>query len=391
MSGLGRVRTVFAKEFVDHVRDRRALLSTLLYVLLGPVLLLGVIFMSGRVFASETSRAIDLPVIGADRAPSLIAYLRQRNITPLPTQDSAERMIRQQHRPAVLLVSPDYISDLQRGRPATVQLFHDSSQRADLSAVERIRDALYGYGLSMGHLRLLARGIDPHIVNGLAVESADLATPYSRAAMLFSIVPILLLMSLFVGGMYVAIDTTAGERERGSLEPLLINPVTPLEIMAGKFGAVATFTAGTAMLSLLGFALALNLTPVEIPEVRLGLSATGLLWVVLILLPLVLFVAALQLRLASQARTFKEAQSATQLLTLLPALPGLIQLFGSADLDKVRWLPVFGQHLLVECVLRHERIVLLDYGLVTLFTMTLGVGVFADTVRRWDGEKVLFG
>jgi sodium transport system permease protein len=386
-----RIKTVFSKEVLDNARDRKAWSIAALYVIIGPLLFLAVLSLAGRMLADESTRTIELPVVGAEHAPNLIQYLEQRNITPAPGPSDPEQAVRERHFAAVLVIPPSYPRDLASGRPATVQLFHDRSRNVASYQVGRVRDALDGYGAALGQLRLLARGIDPSLVHALAIESADLATPYSRAAFLFGSIPIFLLMSLFVGGLYIAIDTTAGERERGSLEPLLINPLTPAEIILGKLGAVIFYATLTVLLTIGGFGIVLNSARVDIPGVRLGLSAAGLLCLVAILLPATFLAAALQIRLASASRTFKEAQTAGQFLMLIPAIPGMLQLFGSIELSRYRHAPFFSQQLLIDRVLKGESLPLIDWGMGSLCAIGLGILLTLDTIRRYQRARVLFG
>lgn len=385
---LARVRAVFHKELVDNARDHRSWLMSALYVIIGPIMFFVIIQMAGRLMADEHSRVIELPVFGQERAPSLMEYLRQRNIQPRPAPADPERAVVNRQYAAVLVIDAQYTRQLREGRPAVVQLLHDSSRTHDESKVRRVEAALRAYGATVGYLRLLARGVDPSIGNAIAIEDIDEATPYSRAAFLFGVIPIFLLMSLFVGGLYIAIDSTAGERERGSLEPLLLNPLSSAELVLGKLGAVFVFSCATVSLTIAGFALVLNCAPLDIPRVRIGISARGITWLVAILLPAAYLASALQMRLASMGRTFKEAQTAGQFLMLIPALPGVLELLGTADLSVAEHVPVVGQHLLVESVLQGSPISLADYVFTSSATLLLGIVLMADTMRRYDRARV---
>ncbi|HMA91109.1 MAG TPA: ABC transporter permease [Polyangiaceae bacterium] len=391
MIRMDRVLIVFGKELVDNARDRKAWLMAALYVVIGPLMLFLIIKMAGRVMADESVRSIELPTLGAEHAPSLIEFLKQKNVVPVLGPNHPEQAVAEQRVPAVLSIPSSYAQQLAAGQPAVVQLFHDSSRSHAQSEVQRVYSALHEYGVTVGHLRLLARGIDPSLIQSIAVESIDVATPYSRATMLFGIIPIFLLMALFVGGLYIAIDTTAGERERGSLEPLLLNPLSTGELILGKLFAVATFSVATVLLSVLGFALVLNCTPVDIPRVRTGLSLGGIAWLIAILVPAVYLAAALQIRLASIGRTFREGQTAGQLLMLIPALPGMLELFGSTELTRVKYLPIVSQQLFIESVLQGQSVVVADYAVASFLTLALGVLLTFDTVRAFDRTRILVG
>jgi sodium transport system permease protein len=389
---VSRLGTIFAKEVLDNARDRRAWSMAAIYVLLGPLLLVLTIQLSSRMSSREVTRTLRLPVAGAERAPGLMDFLRQRNVVVLPAPRDPEAAVRRGDEDLVLLVTPTYGDDLGAGRPAAVRILYDESRASSLGRVRRLTEALRGYSLAIGQLRLLARGVAPSTASALAVESDDLATPESRAQFVFGIMPMFLLLVLFAGGMYIAIDTTAGERERGSLEPLLANPVTPAEVIMGKLGATIAFALATLALTLAGFTVVLNTVPLDLPGVRLGVGPGGVALLLLILTPAVFPAAALQMLVASASRTFKEAQTAAQLLALLPILPGLFLMFGTFRSE--RWafaVPLLGHDLLVNQVLKGEGVAAADYALSVAASVAVGVVLTWATVRRYERERAIFG
>jgi sodium transport system permease protein len=229
-------------------------------------------------------------------------------------------------------------------------------------------------------------------VTALAIENHNIATPESRAAMVLGIVPMFLLISLFAGGMYVAIDVMSGERERGSLEPLLANPVSPLELVLGKLGAVWLFAWATSILALTGFAVVLNRATLDVPGMRIGLSAGGVVSMIAVLTPLSLLAAAGLLLVASMSRTFKEAQTSAQFLNFLPMMPGIIML--ASPYKAQLWMmsvPLLSHQLLLEQLLKGETLAILDLSLATAASLALTVAVIGVTVWRYDRQRVLFG
>jgi sodium transport system permease protein len=204
--------------------------------------------------------------------------------------------------------------------------------------------------------------------------------------------PMFLLLVLFVGGMYVAIDATAGERERGSLEPLLTNPVTPTQVILGKLGAVVVFTLVTLVVTLAGFTIVLNTVPLDVPGVRLGIGLPGVLLLLAILVPAVLPAAALQLLVASSSRSFKEAQTAAQFLALLPMLPGMLLMFMSWRTEWWHYgVPLLGHDLLVVQVLKGQPVHAQEVATSVGTSLVLGVLLAAVAIRRYQRERALFG
>ena len=388
----GRIFTVLAKEVVDNLRDRRSWMLSLVLAVLGPVMLIAVIGLVSRVTAGELGRPVVLPVDGAARAPALMAFLRDHNVTIAPAPADLEAAVKDAVVDMVLVVPATYAEDVAAGRPATVRIVFDGSRTFTTAGVRRVRETLSAYGATVAAMRLLARGVSPTVSMPLAIESHDLATPQARAAFVFSLAPMFLLMSVFLGGMSVAIDTTAGERERGSLEPLLVNPLGPGELVLGKLGAVAVFALASLLVTTFAFTLVLNLVPLDMPGVRIGLSFPRLLALLAVLVPAVPAAAAIEMLAVSTQRTFKEAQTTAQLLVFLPMLPGLVGVF--SPFKPPAWVaavPFLSQHVLIESILRGDALTVTPIALSSVSALTLAAVATIVTVRRYQRERVLFG
>ena len=293
----------------------------------------------------------------------------------------------------VLVVDASYGERLAAGLPAPVQLVLDSSRQSAAPSIERARSLVTAYGNQLGALRLQARGISPSVVLPLALEEADLATPESRAAQLLNVLPYFLIFAVFVGGMGLTIDVTAGERERGSLEPLLLNPLRRSEFVLGKLLAGLAPTMLSVLIALAGFAAVINLNPVgEQLGVRLSLGLPTLAAIFLITLPIMLLAAALQMIIATVSRSVKEAQSYLAFLPLIPALPGLFLAF--LPLRSALWqmlVPTFGQQVLINQLLRGEPVDPLFVLVSAAITLALGIALTLAATRLFGRERVLFG
>ncbi|HEX2568707.1 MAG TPA: ABC transporter permease [Polyangia bacterium] len=386
-----RAWVILTKELVDNLRDRKAWSRSLVMLLIGPLMLMAMIRLVSRLSAKEATQVLELPVAGAERAPGLMEYLGQRNLKVVPAPKDPEAAVRNFECDVVLVILPSYGDDFRAGRPAPVRLVYDDSRTGSLPAVARVREALAGYSGMVGSLRLLVRGVSARVLNALAVENDNLATAASRAQFVFAMVPMFLLMSLFIGGLYVAIDVMAGERERGSLEPLLANPVTPAEVVLGKLGATTAFAAVVGVLVAVGFTLVLNFTPLDVPGLRIGLSPGGLAALIGIVAPVMVMASALQMLVASLSRTFKEAQSTAQLLTVLPMLPGMLRLFNQNKPPPwAPFAPIYGQNLLIEQVLKGEPVALATVAMVSGATLLVAGVLVTVTIWRYDAQRALF-
>jgi sodium transport system permease protein len=383
--------TVFAKEVTDNLRDRRSVATSLLYAILGPLVLIPLLGFAGHVGDTKVLR---VPVQGAELAPGLLSYLRERDIeatTPAPA-DPAEA-VRTLACDLVIVVSPSYPADLRAGRPAMVRIVADESRESAGGEIRRVAGAIEAYSETVGVLRLMARGVSPTVISAIAIVTDDVATPESKGATLLSVVPMFLLVAIFAGGIYIAVDVTSGERERGSLEPLMATPASAAQLVLGKLGAVMFFALGTLVVTDVAFALVINFAPFpEIAGLKFRLGVGAALEILGLLVPLLLPVAATQMLLASRSRSVKEAFTAVSLCTFIPMVSGLFLTFSpyNATLSSMT-IPVFAQNLLVNEVLRGGALRPVEVAVAALVTAAVGAALAALAVARCVNVRMLEG
>lgn len=383
-------RTVWRKELTDGLRDRRTLIMALLFPLLGPLTLAGALQLASQTLQKAAREGITLPVAGREHAPNLVAFLGgEARIVAAPADPEAA--VRSGEYDAILVIPPEFGAKLRDGTPAPVRLVVDESRQQSLSVVAGVRALLAAWGKQTATQRLVARGLHPAVVEPLAVETVDLATPESRAALFLSILPYFVVMAIFMGGMAVAIDTTAGERERQSLEPLLVNPVPRAAFVLGKAAAAAAFSALALVETLVGFAF----LPLLLPPERLGfairLDPGVLLRVLGLALPLLLLANALMALVAVRARSFRQAQTTISLLMLLPAIPGV--LLALSPVKGQLWMhltPVLAEQIVISRLIRGEPVELAAYAGAMAASLLCAALVLALTVRRFASGRVLF-
>jgi sodium transport system permease protein len=383
---------VFRKEALDSLRDRRTLAMVLFFPVFGPMVLAATLTLVSQQAREVDEKPLSLPVVAPERAPHLMAFLAERDVQVRPAPADPALAVRTGDADLVLEIPADHGEALRQGRPAPVTLYLDESRSSARPAAARVRALLEGYSRRIGVQRLLLRGVHPAAATALAIEEADQATPQSRAALLLSTLPYFLVVALFMGGMSVAIDATAGERERGSLEPLLLHPVPRSAVVHGKLAAAAAFSLVALVETTVGFAL----VPLLVPMGKLGFSirldADVLARVVVLMLPLLLLVCAFILLVASRARTFRSAQSSVSFMMLVPATPGIV--LALVPIKLKLWMllvPAFGEQLLVNRLLRGEPVEPVQLALCMASTLLWAVAVAALTVRAFEDEKFLFG
>ncbi len=382
--------TVFFKECRESLRERRVLINSLLVgPLIGPLLVLVLMRLVVGREVEKAERALPVVVIGAERAPELIDALRQLGLRQLPAVSDPERAVREQRIDLALRIAPDYGAAWRSGRPAQVELIYDSSRREAQGDVERLRGMLESYSRRSGALRLLARGIAPAIATPLVVASRDAATPQARGALLFAMLPYMLVLTIFIGGLWLAIDSTAGERERLSLEPLLINPVPRDRILLGKLLATAIFSLASLTLGSLAFLWAGHFMPTEELGLSLALGPHFFAVALPMLVPLVLLIGISQILIAAFARSVREAQTYLGLAQLVPLIPSVV--LSLLPVKAQLWMyavPLLGQQLAIMRLLRAETIPGIALGLSALMTLLAALGVFLLARRVYNSERL---
>jgi len=387
-----RILIIFVKEVRDNLRDRRTLSGALIYPLLGPILMALVLTVAGHTVLEQSERPLPLPVIGAENAPGLIQFLKQTGAEIKPAPADPETEVRAGNYDTVLIIPKTYGADFSAGRPATVQLVLDESRQSAAPSIRRAKQMLSAYSQQIGVLRLLARGINPGITSALAVEELSVATPQSQAARILSMLPYFIIFSVFIGGMYLAIDTTAGERERGSLEPLVINPVDRGELVVGKLGATLIFTLVAVIETLLGFYIMLNYLPAESLGVKISWDISSIIFIFLLTLPMMLLAASLQMIVATLTRSYKEAQTYLGFMPLIPALPGLFLALSPVKIKSwMMLIPTFGEQLLINQVMRGEAIQPFHGIISATTTITIGIALTIVAILMYEREHILFG
>lgn len=382
--------TVMRKELRDFARDRRTFWLTLLLMpLLYPLLMLGMGKLVELRKDTQLDKVLEVPVVGAEHAPTLVAWLDSHAIRAKPAPADLDALIRSQREDIGIVIAPEFASDWRAGKPAKVELVMDSTRRDAEVPSARITAALTAYGQTVGGLRLLARGINPGVAQPVSVGTRDLATPEAKRGLLLSFVlPLILLLLAFIGGSHLAMDTTAGERERQSLEPLLATPASRGSIVSGKMLAACAMGIATLLLTLLSFKLSANLASGAMRMMDVSFPAIARMLV--ILLPLVLIGTALLTFIAASAKSMKEAQSQLVPLMLLPMLPGYA-LMAYPLKDTALWqyaVPFLSQNQLLVKVSRGEVPSATQWTVYLGASLALAAVLWLAAVWRYRQERL---
>ena len=390
MKSIPSALIVFLKEVRENLRDRRTVINTLLTgPLLAPAIFVLIINATISRELDKAERALPVPVIGAEHAPNLIAALTQQNIEIKDAPADPERAVRDMDADLVLRIPAEFGDSWKKGEPAQVELIYDASRREAQTSVGRLRGALEAYSQRTGAMRILARGLSPSIIRPYVVADRDQSTAQTRSGTLFSMLPYFFILGAFIGGMALTIDTTAGERERQSLEPLLVNPVSRSQLLIGKLLATSLFALTSVLLGIIAFSVVGRFLPTE----KLGMSLEigfHFGWtVLLVMLPLIVLIATLQTLAAAFAKSFREAQTYLSLLMFVPAVPTMmLSLFPVKTEAWMYAVPLMGQQIVITRLMRGDEVAPGELGLCFACTAAAALVVYALTVAIYRGERL---
>jgi sodium transport system permease protein len=355
------ILSVFRKEFRENLRDRRTLISALIFgPLFGPLLFGAALSLSIERGTSEADKPVTLTVSHAERAPNLLAHLHQHGVkieTASYDDAGAREVVKKHQKSFVLFVPDDFDSRFRSSQPAPLLLYVDSSDANTGKDVARIKSLLSQYGALLARLRVMTRGIDPLVLSPILIHDVDVSTPASRSVLALGTLSYLVLLTMLMGGMYLAIDATAGERERGSLEPLMTVPVRREHLIYGKMLATCAFMTLSLSLTVSAFAIVLQYAGLERFGMSVNFGPLVALMVIVFCLPLVPLGAALMTIVAAFTRSYREAQTYLGLVLLIPTLPLVFaSVLGLRPTAALMAVPSLSQHFLITSLLRDEPI-----------------------------------
>ncbi len=386
--------TVFIKEIIDNFRDRRTLASALIMgPLFGPLLFAFVINLSIERSLSAADETLELPVIGQQHAPNLMRYLESNNILVVDgpaDRDAAVAAVKAGTHDVVVLITEDFGEQLRSGSPAKIEVFADQANSQAERDARRARWVLRGYSRELATLRLVARGVSPLVMRPINVDDVDVSTPSGRSAMLLGMMSYFFIFALLMGGMYLAIDSTAGERERGSLEPLLALPVTRDQLMLGKIAATCVFMAVSLLLSLCSFYVALKFMPLQELGMTPNFGPGVVVAAFFVLAPFILLGASLMTLVASFTKSYKEAQTWLSVVLIAPTLPIMIvSILTLRPQIEFMFVPSLSQHLLLVDMIKNEPVNMLHVAISVSSTLAIGTMLSWICARLYRREGLL--
>lgn len=390
---MSAILTVFRKELVDHLRDRRSILVAMIYPLMGPLLLGLMFFFVGGSMRVNDNTTLFIPVVNRDGVPELVRFLEGHGAVVREVRRDPRGLVAGGWLPFVLVL-PETVAGktaTNADHPLALRLLSNPSRFDSIVATGRIIEMLNDYQHETLRDRLQGAGLSPDIINVLNIDQENIGRAAGPAVILLTMIPPFLIFTLFTGGVHVALDSTCGERERGSFEPLMMNPVTRAQVLSGKLGSTIVFTLLALGVQALAFWVMLNVVPREALGLVSPPGAARLALVVSVCLPIVVFAAATQLLISAVTRSMKEAQTYLGLLPLIPGLAGMVLALAPVQAQPaLAMIPTFGQTLLMGQLVRSEDISWVFTGITAFATLTSTALLLWFAFRLYEREEILF-
>ncbi|MCT8864030.1 ABC transporter permease [Shewanella xiamenensis] len=378
---MNKIIAMVRKELIDAARDKRSVMAGLYYAIGTPLIMCGLFMvLIGQLTSPDD---LKISITNPDKAPDLVRFLSNKGITQGEAGAKDLKAIE-------LIISPDYAKQMNQGKGAEITIVADNSEEKLQNSIRRLEKQLQAYSAEMGSLRLIARGIDPRVVQPLKVNVHDQATTDSKGGMILGIAIFTMIYSVFISGMNLAIDTSAGERERNSLALLLSHPLTTRQLVLSKIIAVGLFALLGLVLILLVSKVAYTFVPWQELGFSVSITSEFMALMLLVGIPVALMAACLQLFVSFMAKTFKEAQSYLTMVLFVPLALSMAASYNIAP-DVLQWLPVSGQQQALMDFIKGKEMNMLQLLVSTLGTLAIAVILAFGMEKSLKSEKVIFG
>jgi len=385
------ILTVWRKELKDHLRDRRT--ATMIFVLsiaMGPLMLFGMSYFVSSI--EKKAEAREVYVQGRENSPQLVNFFARQDISMFEPKPDFRDLIKAGKHDPVLVIPKDFQEKFLTGSASVELVYDDTRQDSGNVSIGVLRRLMRGFNSEVANQRLIARGVSPMVMRVVEVRDVNMGTAAQRAAQMLFMIPFITLIVCVTGCTAVAIDMTAGERERGSLEPLLMNPVTRMALVTGKWFAVGTYGIGVVGLSLSGFWLTLKYLPMPRLETVLSITGVQFLGFGATMLSFAPAMGALQMLIATYGRTFKEAQTYVSYLITAVSMFPMVVIFG--QLKDATWqlfVPMLGQLMVITRILRGDPVDATHFLIPFAVNAVIATVALSLVARLLTREKIIFG
>jgi sodium transport system permease protein len=398
---LRNIGVVYRKELVDSLRDRRTIISMLVIpILLFPALTIGMGLLGAKLMSQAKEEIPDVMVAGGEDSPRIMAALNgSKKIHVIPAAADYKNRISDRTLRAAIEIPPDFDAAATRGEVQTVKIdYHEGDVKSELTK-ETLGTLLSDYRNDFAAQLLSARGVPTSLVRPFKVSENNVAPPEKVSGSGFGgLIPYFVIILSFTGAMYPAIDLTAGEKERGTMETILTSPVSRTDLVLGKFFTVFTASIATAVFSLSSMGVSFSLSRQTLDRLlsekghpfHFALDPRGVLAVFVMIIPLAMLFSAMMLAIALFAKSFREAQTYLSPLTFIVIMPAVIALLPGIELNtQTALIPILSTTLVGKELMSGTHpwgyIALIFFSSCVYATVAIGAAV-----TMFNRESVLF-
>ena len=402
--------TIYLKELRDSLRDRRTLISTIVVpTLVMPGLFFGAGAVMTKVVKQARDEATSVMIMGAADSPGLVRAIREdKRFRVVETSGDFKTLISEKKVRVAVELPAGFEAALRTGEVKTVTIFHYEGEMKSGMGASEVEKFLRAFRDKTVEARLAQRGLPLALIQPFETKRQNVAPPEKVGGNIVGgFIPYLIIMLCFTGAMYPAIDLTAGEKERGTMETLLCSPVNRLNIVLGKFLMVLTGSLATIALSLSSMSLTIliggNLMSTGKGMVAVGgagateapafipfIDPVGVLGVFAMIAPVAVLFAAVLLAISLFAKSYKEAQSYVAPMIFVIILPAMIGMLPGVELSaKTALVPILNLSLVCKEMLSGVW----NWGYIAIIfssTCVYAAAALALTVRMFNREDVIF-
>lgn len=389
------ISNIWRKEVTDSLRDKKALRQAIMIPLI-----IGLFYAFFNPFLSsiisqKAQESVTIPAQGIENAgPAFLDALKQQKITLEPYTGDLQAAVTKGEKSAGLIIPKGFGDNITEEQPATLTLLTNRTSGGILGggfSGERLNLVVAGYNQAVAASRMKGRNINPSLLQPVNLDSKDLATPEQLAGFFAAFtLPILLGSIIAQGGLFVAIDVTAGEKERGTLESLLVTPASDVEVLTGKLLAVFTITAIPIMLTFVGFWAGSLFIPNFIPNAT-TLPLSIIIRTILLSLPLALFVDVVLMIVSVRTKAFKDAQSAAAPIGFAAIAPAMLAAFVTPTNPLMYLIPIYGPAALVSSLATGAQLPVSYYVYAVLGSLLAAAVGYVIALRFFNRERLLYG
>lgn len=374
------------KEFREAFRDKRALMAAGFGIVMGPIIVAAV--MMFQIDEATSVKNSYVTFVGAEHAPQLISALNARKILSIDEVGDEEAQ-KWTKRDITLTIPDNFSENMAQAKPVTVVLNADYSQKNIGTVLRRIERTVESYSGQVGSMRLLMRGIDPRVAQPITLQVQNTATPEAKSGIIMGMVAMFIMTSLFTASMTASIDTSAGERERHSLELILCQPISTVKVVLSKVVCVSTYGAIASILTMLAMTFTMTMLPLEKIGISITVDPLTMIIIAIMVLPLAYLAGIAQLFFAYQAKTFKEAQSYLSMILILPMLVPMAIMIMPHKPEWLNNLPLAGHSIIMEELFKGKALDVVAFAATNAFTIAIAVVMTVLLARSLRSEKVV--